>query len=80
MQQSCVIFAKQTITMIPQTFDEWKRCIEVDCGLRLTSDFIQRRIAELADDTHPETRKFVRLYGDDHLQRVRAWFQQALVQ
>lgn len=63
--------------MIPQTYDEWRHCIEVDCGLRLTPGFIAERIAELSDADHERTRQYVRLYGEAHRQRVLEWFERA---
>lgn len=64
-------------TMIPRTYDEWRHCIEVDCGLQLTPAFIAERIAELANTEHERTRQYVRLYGEAHRQRVIEWFEQA---
>ena len=28
--------------MIPQSYEEWKNCIENDCGIPLTKDFIEK--------------------------------------
>jgi len=63
--------------MIPQTYTDWRRCIEVDCGLALTPQFITERINELADPGRERTAQFIRLYGDAHRQRVLGWFRQA---
>lgn len=63
--------------MIPQTYADWRRCIEVDCGLTLTPQFIAERIDELSDPSRERTAQFVRVYGDAHRQRVLGWFQQA---
>jgi hypothetical protein len=64
--------------MIPQTYEEWRHCIEVDCGLSLTPAFIAERLAELSQPDHERTRQYVRLYGEPHRQRVIGWFEQAL--
>jgi len=64
--------------MIPQSYDQWRRCIEVDCGIPLTPDFIRARLAELVEPSDFRTVQFVRLYGEAHRQRVITWFQQAL--
>ncbi len=63
---------------MPTTYAEWKRCIEVDCGIELTTDFCERRIRALADPTDAHTASFRRTWGDDHLARVANWFQLAL--
>jgi hypothetical protein len=63
--------------LIPSDYASWRYCIEVKCGLALTPDFLQARIAALADSGDEETRRFARLYGDAHLNRVLAWFRQA---
>ncbi|MEM1451182.1 MAG: hypothetical protein AAGI22_18845 [Planctomycetota bacterium] len=59
------------------SYEDWRECIEVHCGIPLTQDFIRERLAELSDGTHPRTRDFERLYGAQHLQRTIQWFQQA---
>ncbi|MFT4063594.1 hypothetical protein [Paraburkholderia sp.] len=63
---------------IPQTFDTWQHCIEHECGIPLTPDFIRERLSVLGDTDHAETHRFVRLYGEAHRQRVLAWFSRAL--
>jgi hypothetical protein len=64
--------------MIPVTYSAWRQCIEVDCGIPLTETFIRERIAALHDLRDFRTEQFVRCYGQAHLDRVRAWFMQAL--
>lgn len=63
--------------MIPTTYDQWRRCIEEDCGLALTPEFIAGRLSELRDSRQERTAQFVRLYGSEHLRRVIAWFEHA---
>lgn len=63
---------------IPQSFSEWRHCIEHECGIPLTPDFIQARLAVLGDRGHAETQRFARLYGEAHRQRVLDWFAAAL--
>ena len=63
---------------IPQSFDAWQHCIEHDCGVPLTPAFIQQRLAVLGDPANDETRRFARLYGEAHWQRVLNWFAVAL--
>ncbi|MEO1257246.1 MAG: hypothetical protein AAFZ15_00555 [Bacteroidota bacterium] len=63
--------------MIPQSFDEWKKCITVDCGIKLTSDFTKKRVAILSNLSHPDTKQFVKLYGEQHRNNVVHWLKRA---
>ncbi|MGL6290572.1 MAG: hypothetical protein ACRC2H_07810 [Silanimonas sp.] len=63
--------------MIPSTYADWRRCIERDCGIPLTVDFIAQRIADLGDPRSHHTQQFLRVYGPEHHARVLAWFAQA---
>lgn len=62
--------------MIPQTFEEWQKCIVNDCKVNLTKEFAEKRLKVYSDANNPETRKFVELYGQQHVQNVIAWLQQ----
>ena len=53
--------------MIPHTFEEWKSCIINDCKIDLTVDFAQKRLSVYKDRNNQETKKFVALYGEQHL-------------
>jgi hypothetical protein len=66
--------------MIPETYAAWRHCIEIDCGIPLTAAYARERIAALADLRDFRTEQFLRLYGEAHLNRVRGWFAQALVE
>ena len=59
------------------TYEDWRECIEVHCGIPLTEGFVAERLAELHDRSHPKTRDFLRLYGEAHLKRTIGWFEQA---
>ena len=63
---------------IPQTFDAWRHCIEQECGIPLTPDFVRERLTALGDADNAETQRFMRLYGEIHRQRVLTWFDTAL--
>jgi hypothetical protein len=63
--------------MIPQSYDRWRRCITIDCGLALTPAFIDARLAELRDPSAHRTRRFVEHYGEAHRAQVVAWFERA---
>lgn len=62
--------------MIPQTFEQWKYCIEKDCGITLTKQFAKERLAVYADPAKEETKKFISLYGEQHLKNILKWLQQ----
>ncbi len=76
------IFEHKEIDMdiIPQNFADWKVCIEKKCGISLTSEFAAQRLALYDDDSRVETRRFVKLYGQEHLHRVKSWFRQIIEQ
>jgi hypothetical protein len=63
--------------VIPASYVEWRHCIEVDCGIALAPAFIEQRLRALRDPGSQEMLRFARLYGNDHLQRVTAWFERA---
>lgn len=63
--------------MTPETYERWRRCITVDCGLELTPAFIDSRLAELRDLGAHRTRRFVECYGERHRTSVIAWFERA---
>jgi hypothetical protein len=60
-----------------ETYDDWKRCITVDCGIPLTATFIATRIAALSNARDEHTAKFIEQWGEDHRQRVLKWLTQA---
>ena len=64
-------------SIVPETYEEWRHCITVECGLELTPDFISKRITSLQNDKDHYTQQFVKLYGQQHLQQVLGWFRQA---
>lgn len=62
--------------MIPQTFEEWRYCIVHDCGIKLTKEFAAQRLEVYTDTNNTETKKFISLYGDQHLQNIVQWLKQ----
>lgn len=66
-----------TSPVIPETYAQWRHCITVECGIALTRAFVDERLAALRVPVGEEGRRFVQLYGEAHLQRVRAWFEEA---
>lgn len=64
--------------IIPETFEEWRHCIEHDCDIILTPEFIATRLTILREPQHEETQRFVRYYGEAHWQRIILWLEHAL--
>lgn len=62
----------------PTSYEEWKHCITVICGIPLTESYVRQRIEALHDTSDHMTSKFVELYGEPHLRQTIAWFEQAL--
>jgi hypothetical protein len=65
---------------IPQSYGAWRHCIEVECGIPLTGDYIAGRLSVLREPSAEETQRFVQRYGRLHWQRVVAWFETAAEQ
>ena len=62
--------------MIPENFENWKKCLEVNCKIPITKDFAASRLQIYTDDTNRETKKFAELYGSNHLQNIIKWYKQ----
>ena len=60
-----------------QTYAEWRRCITVDCGIDLTTAFIEERLRALRDPDDSQTAQFAQLYGEGYLEQVIEWFELA---
>jgi hypothetical protein len=62
--------------MIPENFENWKKCLEFNCKIPITKDFAAIRLQIYTDGTNRETKKFVELYGSNHLQNIIKWYKQ----
>lgn len=60
-----------------KTYDDWKQCITVLCGIPLTPAYVEQRLTALRDPADYGTQKFVATWGEDHLARVIGWFEKA---
>lgn len=60
--------------MIPEDFESWKYCIQFKCNIPLTASFAKERLAVYSDSELPETKRFIRLYGEEHHARIKDWF------
>ena len=61
-------------SVIPFNYEEWKYCITEKCGIPLTKDFIEERIASLKDFKNEDTKRFIKLYGDRYTSQIIEWF------
>ena len=59
--------------MVPTTYNDWRHCIEVDCGVKLTPQFIEERLTVYTDVTSAETQRFIAMYGETHLKNIVQW-------
>ncbi len=66
-----------TTSVIPQNYEQWCHCIIVECGLELTPNFIEKRIASMQNESELYTKQFIRLYGRQYHQTVLGWLMQA---
>lgn len=64
--------------MIPQTLDEWEECITKKCKINLTKEFAAERLAVYQDRNNAETKKFIAIYGEQHLQNIIDWYKRIL--
>lgn len=60
-----------------KTYDDWKHCITVLCGIPLTLEYVEGRLAALRNPADFSTQKFVAFWGEAHLACVIDWFEQA---
>ena len=63
--------------LLPSDYASWRYCIEVKCGVALTPEFLQARIAVLGDPRREEARHFESLYGESYRGQILAWFRRA---
>ena len=63
--------------MIPNTYEEWRHCITVKCGIPLTADYIEQRLRALQSPNDAGTARFRKSYGQDQLDQTIRWFEQA---
>lgn len=63
--------------MIPTTYEEWRTCITVKCGLTLSVAYCAERRLALRDPADSMTRRFRELYGEARLSQTVAWFERA---
>ena len=62
---------------IPRSYQQWRECITVRCGISLSKTYIAARLGELRNSSHPKTHEFFERYGQAHLSQVIQWFETA---
>jgi len=62
---------------LPKNYEEWQHCITVECGIELTPSYVSERLSALNNNKDHHTKRFVKLYGESHLQSVIGWFKHA---
>lgn len=60
--------------ILPDSYESWKKCITISCGISLTTQYINNRLVELSNKDNKFTQRFIELYGDEHYQHVLEWF------
>jgi hypothetical protein len=63
--------------ILPDSFESWKHCITITCGITLTTAYVETRISILKDTHEKSTKRFIALYGADHYHNVLNWFEQS---
>lgn len=60
-----------------KSYEDWRHCITVLCGIPLTRLYIEQRLAALRDPTDHTTQKFIATWSERHRLRVIGWFEEA---
>jgi len=63
-----------------ESYDEWKHCITIKCGIPLTAEYAEARLRALSDAKDAQTARFSVLYGAAYLGTVISWFKRALLE
>lgn len=63
--------------MVPINYEEWKDCIVNKCKIKLTRSFVAGRLRVYKDKRNPETKKFIELYGAQHLNNIVYWLEKS---
>ncbi len=63
--------------MIPVNYSQWKDCIENKCKIKIERQFIDNRLKVYKDPNNEKTKKFIALYGSNHLSNVVFWLEKA---
>lgn len=61
----------------PNSYEQWHHCITVECGIKLTPDYVAERLTVWRQENLEETKRFRHFYGDAYLRQVVSWFERA---
>ena len=61
----------------PTTYEEWRHCITVDCGIPLTPKYVEERITALSNIKNHHTQQFIKVWGAARHSKTISWFQRA---
>ena len=61
----------------PASYEKWKHCITVVCGIPLTLKYVQERIAALNDGKDYHTQQYIKVWGSERHSQTISWFQRA---
>ena len=64
-------------SLVPGSYEDWRHCITVKCGLALTPAFIAARIEALEDRSDPHTQRYLSRWGEAQHARTLDWFRRA---
>ena len=56
--------------LVLNTYEDWKHCITVDCGIPLTREYVQQRLAALHDPKDYSRERFVAVFGEKSISPV----------
>lgn len=59
-------------------YSEWRNCIEHNCGIPLTKQFVEQRFNMLEDKTDKSTIEFINKYGENYYALIISFFKKAL--
>lgn len=65
------------MSLVPTSYEDWRHCITVKCGIPLTQAYVAERLAALNNQSDYQTEKFINRWGAAHHARTMAWFEQA---
>ena len=61
----------------PENYQQWRHCITEECGIPLTSEFVEQRLRVWRDESSQETKRYRKLYGDQYWKFMISCFERA---
>lgn len=63
--------------LFPRHYEAWKYCITEKCGIKLTKEYVEERLAALSNDNSEERKKFIEKFGLDWTNKIVNYFNNA---